>query len=244
MPSASIAIDLDVLRRLYVDERLSTTAIATRLGCAGPTIARRLRQLGVEIRPRGPAPRSGTIRVAWCPNIAYALGLMATDGNLSSRAGQMSLVSKDLEQVENLRMCLGLRAPISRVPGATGTLNKVQWSDRGLYNWFLSVGLTPAKSRTIGPLAVPDEFFADFFRGCVDGDGSVLVCTDRHHAVKRANYVYERLYVSLVSASRRFLEWIQQRVNSAIAVRGAIQPGGGRSQYPIWALRYAKAESI
>jgi hypothetical protein len=94
---------------------------------------------------------------------------MATDGNLSGRKGHLSLVSKDLDQVETLRRCLHLEAPIAQVRGATGILHKVQWCDRGLYNWFLGVGLTPAKSRTIGPLTVPDYVFADFFRGCIDG---------------------------------------------------------------------------
>src|SRR5881398_2192650 len=72
----------------------------------------------------------------------------------------MSLVSKDLEQIETLRHCLQLEAPISRVRSATGFLHKVQWHDHDLYDWFLRVGLTPAKSRTIGPLAVPDELFS------------------------------------------------------------------------------------
>jgi len=182
--------------------------------------------------------------ITWSPQIAYALGLMATDGNLSGRKGQMSLVSRDLDQIETLRHCLQLEAPISRVRSATGFLHKVQWHDHDLYDWFLRVGLTPAKSRTIGPLAVPDELFADFFRGCIDDDGSVLVYTDRYHAAKCPHYVYERLYVSLVSASRRFLAWIRESIRRATGLSGVIHNGGGRSQRSIWALRYAKAESI
>src|SRR5437899_2928604 len=100
-------------------------------------------------------------------------------------------------------------------------------------DWFLRVGLTPAKSRTIGPLAVPDELFADFFRGCIDGDGSVLVYTDRYHAAKCPHYVYERLYVSLVSASRRFPAWIRESIRRATGLSGAIHNGGGRSQRSI-----------
>jgi len=239
-------IDPELLRRLYVDEGLSTVEIATKLGCPDNTIRRRLRRAGIDIRPRGPVPRSRAERIGigWSPPIAYALGLMATDGNLSGRTGHLSLVSKDADQIETLRRCLHLEAPIKRVPSATGFLHKVQWCDRGLYNWFLDVGLTPAKSRTIGPLTVPDELFADFFRGCIDGDGSVLVYIDKYHAARRPHYVYERLYVSLVSASRRFLEWIQASVRRIVSVSGAIQNSGGRRQPPVWLLRYAKAESI
>jgi hypothetical protein len=55
-------------------------------------------------------------------------------------------------------------------------------------DWLAEVGLTPAKSLTLGPLTVPDENFADFFRGCLDGDGSIVTYIDRHHTVKSARY--------------------------------------------------------
>jgi len=42
--------------------------------------------------------------------------LMATDGNLSGKKGQMSLISKDLDQIETMRRCLRLGAPISQCP--------------------------------------------------------------------------------------------------------------------------------
>lgn len=41
------------IRRLYVDEWLSTQEIAERFGVARSTVARRLRALGVALRPRG-----------------------------------------------------------------------------------------------------------------------------------------------------------------------------------------------
>jgi hypothetical protein len=237
MRSRSSPTDPGFLRRLYVDERLSAIAIATRLGCSGTTILRRLRRLGIGIRPRGPVPPVGIATITWHPDVAYALGLMATDGNLSSRRGTMSLVSKDPDQIQTLRKCLRLQAPVTTLRGPSRYLYRVQWHDRGLHSWFLSVGLTLAKSRTIGPLAVPDALFADFFRGCVDGECSVLVYTDRYHAEKRA-------HVSLVSASRTFLEWIQGTIRKVIGVGGAIHSGHGGRQHPVWALRYAKAESI
>jgi hypothetical protein len=223
--------DPELLRRLYVDEGLSARGIGAMLGCSGATILRRLRRLGVDVRLTGPVPhsRARSIGIAWSPEIAYALGLMATDGNLSRRRGQLSLVSKDLDQIETLRRCLQLEARISRVRSSTGFLHKVQWYDRGLYDWFLRVGLTPAKSRTLGPLAVPDEPYADFFRGCIDGDGSVLVYTDRYHATKNPSYVYERLYVSLVSASRPFLEWIQANTRRLAGVSAPFTIAAGEA---------------
>jgi hypothetical protein len=50
---------------------------------------------------------------------------------------------------------------------------------------------------------VPDEYFVDFLRSCIDGDGSITTYTDRYNTFKNPQYVYARLYVSLVSASFR-----------------------------------------
>jgi hypothetical protein len=113
-----------------------------------------------------------------------------------------------------------------------------------MHAWLRSIGLTPAKSLTLGPLAVPDEYFADFFRGCIDGDGSILVYTDRYHAAKNERYVYQRLYVSLVSASRPFPEWIQMTVGGLLGVSGVIETKTTPARRPVWLLRYAKRDSI
>ena len=149
---------------------------------------------------------------------------------LSGRKGHLSLISKDVDQIERFRRCLRLEVPTSQLRTATGIHHKVQWCDRGLYDWFVGAGLTPAKSRTLGPLAVPDSVFRDFFRGCIDGDGSVLVYIDRYHAARRPQYVYERLYVSLVSASLRFLDWIKASVGRMVCVGGAIHRSGPRDR--------------
>jgi len=109
---------------------------------------------------------------------------------------------------------------------------------------LLAIGLTPAKSVTLGPLAIPDDYFSDFFRGCIDGDGSVLVYTDRYHAAKDERYVYQRLYVSLASASRPFIHWIQASVQRFTGLSGVIQAHRQKERRTIWLLRYAKHESL
>ncbi|MGH7305663.1 MAG: hypothetical protein ACRELZ_20465, partial [Candidatus Rokuibacteriota bacterium] len=115
---------------------------------------------------------------------------------------------------------------------------------RTFYDALVAIGLTPAKSLTLGPLAIPDEYFSDFFRGCVDGDGSVLVYIDRYHAAKDERYVYRRLYVSLASASRPFIDWMQTTVMKLIGLRGVIQAHRQKDRRTMWLLRYAKRESL
>ena len=167
-------IDPELLRRLYVDERLTADAIAARVGCASITILRRLRRFGIPARPRGPLRQAKTLNgdIEWSPNLAYAVGLIATDGNLSGDGRHLTVTSKDRDLLETFRACLNIRAAITPNTSAYGSgALRVQWGDRHFYNWLVGIGLTPAKSLTLRPLAIPDVVFADFVRGCIDGDG-------------------------------------------------------------------------
>jgi hypothetical protein len=249
MPSSRVVIDPESLRRMYIDEEMSTEAIGEQLKCGSSTVRRRLRSLGIPVRCRGPnmekLRKLGLARApAWSRDMAWIVGLIATDGNLAHRPRGMSITSKDIDLLQSVRQCLELSNRLVRTSGRLGVVDRLQWRNRAFYDWLLSIGLTPRKSLTIGPLTVPDEYFADFLRGCIDGDGSVLVYTDRYHTRKKEAYVYERLYVSLVSASFRFVDWIRAAVERLAHVAGAIHEARRPGQRSIWTLRYAKAESI
>jgi len=105
-------------------------------------------------------------------------------------------------------------------------------------------GLDAGEEFDAWPASGPGPVFADFFRGCIDGDGTILVYTDRYNAVKKQDYVYERLYVSLVSASQPFLDWVRARVCALVGVDGDISERSSQSLRSLWRLRYAKANSI
>lgn len=49
----------------------------------------------------------------WTSNLAYGIGLITTDGNLSPDMRHIIFVSKDLEQIENFKKCFGLTNKIS-----------------------------------------------------------------------------------------------------------------------------------
>ena len=210
------------------------------MGCSATTVRRRLRAWSLPVRSRG--PRLLEKSFAWTPERAYAVGLIATDGNLSKDGRHLTVTSADRDLLETLRACLALGARVTAVgPGAR--CQRIQWSDRRLYRWLESVGLSAAKSRTLRDLNVPDRHFADFFRGCIDGDGSIVVYLDRSQARKSAAYIYGRLYVTLVSASRAFLGWVRSTVSRLTGLHGSISERMSRSGHRYWVLRYAKRES-
>jgi hypothetical protein len=246
MPGSYVTIDAVALRRMYVDEGLTTQESATRLGCGASTVRRRLRQLGIPVRGRGPHTGLRVGSPAWSRENAWIVGLIATDGNLATIGHGITITSKDVDLLECVRRCLALS---NRVGWSSGGLGggtyRLQWRSRVFYDWLVGIGLTPRKSLTIGPLGVPDAYFPDFFRGGIDGDGTVLVYTDRYHATKKASYVYTRLYVSLVSASRPFVDWVRATIYRLLGLDGDIHVKWTRGRRrPVWILRYSKKASV
>lgn len=234
-------ISADELKRLYLDEGLTIDEIAARFGLCHTSVRRRMDDLGMGARPRGPYVERDR-DYAWSPELAYVVGLIATDGNLSIDGRHLTVTSADRDLLETVRACL--RTTTSIVPtngGHIGSLYyRLQWSDRAFYDWLLSIGLMPAKSLRLGPLAIPDEYFADFLRGCIDGDGTIVTYTDRYNTFKSEDYVYERLFVALVSASYPFLEWIHSNLNRLLGVSGGI----AKNHRTCWTLKYMKKDSI
>ncbi len=239
--------DVEELKRLYMDEGLTHDQVAARLGCSAASVRRWLDKLGISSRPRGPRvlPEADNPRCHWSASTAYAVGLLTTDGNLSSDGRHITLTSKDYDLLETLRTCLNLDNAITPQAGSAEPVYRVQFSDRRFYDWLIGIGLMSAKSKQLGMLNVPDEYFADFTRGCFDGDGYIHTYTDRYNTFKNEKYVYERLFVSLVSASRAFVEWLQGRLTQRLGIGGAILEHKPRAGYsPLWVLKYAKYDSI
>ena len=186
---------------------------------------------------RGPKPKR-LISEEWTPELAYAIGLIATDGNLGRRFYYINLTSKDKEQVENFSKCLGVKLTIGRKGRGAGMAKKyyvIQFKNKIFYSFLLTLGLTPNKSKTLGAIKVPKELFWDFLRGCYDGDGSSYSYWDTRW---RSSFMF---YTDFVSASKAHIDWLREEIFSRIDVRGAISRGKRASVYQ---LKYAKSDSL
>ena len=132
------------------------TWIARQLDRSDTTIRRRLRQFGIASRPKGPIPLAApdTSDINWSAERAYAVGLMATDGNLSKKPGQMSLVSKDRDQLETLCRCLNVTLRLSWNRSAPGRLHpKGPWSSMDVRRGRCPVSPPQASNRRAVPHA-------------------------------------------------------------------------------------------
>ena len=115
------------------------------------------------------------------------------------------------------------------------------------YRWLQSIGLTPAKSLTLGGIDIEDSLLVDLARGLMDGDGSIENYV--HHPggnVRRyPNYRYERLMVSFHSASRDHLVWLRGSLKRVMAIDGAILKQQEKDRpNPLYELRYGKHASL
>lgn len=168
----------------------------------------------------GPKPRRAA-NPTWTPELAYACGLMATDGCLYSDGRHMSLTSNDIDQLETFKKCLGLTNKISwKRSGHTGEMGThVQFGNASLYRWFITIGITPQKTFTIDKVLVPDHYFFDYLRGEFDGDGS------SHGYWDSRWYSSVCIYLQFASASLKHLEWLNESIYRLRGVSGMISPG-------------------
>ena len=251
MPSACnlrAAITEAELRDLYVEQGLTIEQVSARIRLSATTISRRFSDVGIRARQRGPLPgaRYGGARSRdwpWSAELAYAVGLITTDGCLSRDGRHLTMTSKDTDLLETVRRCLDIRARITLSTNPRPCY-RVQWSDGVFYQRLTEIGLMPAKSLRLGPLRVPDEWMRDFLRGCIDGDGSIITYVDRYNTFKKSTYVYTRVYLSLVSASPRFVEWLRDALRRVVGVSGETSVRRLEGRNDLWRLRYAKREAL
>ena len=113
--------------------------------------------------------RLSKTKIEWSPKFAYAIGLIATDGCLCNDGRHIDFTSKDEELVLKFRECLGVKSKIGVKYRGNDKYQKtkcfrIQIGDINFYEFLLSIGLSPRKSKNIGQLKIPDRFFIDFLR--------------------------------------------------------------------------------
>ncbi|MDP6756508.1 MAG: hypothetical protein QGG82_02440 [Patescibacteria group bacterium] len=175
------------------------------------------------------------VSTKWSPELAYAIGLIASDGSLSKDGRHIAFVSKDKDQIIAFKKCLNLKTKTAaRIDKDTGETMcfQTQFGDIHFYNWLLSIGLTPNKSKTINTLNIPDKYLRDFLRGDFDGDGYFYSFKDKRWP---NSYMF---YTNFISASMPHIKWLRERINKKWHISGHIV-----NIKRAWILRFAKKES-
>ncbi len=184
---------------------------------------------------RGAKPK-GKVVIKWSSNFAYAIGLIATDGNLSKNGRSITMTSKDIEQLINCMTALNITVPLGyTISGATHRKTaRIQFSDTLFHSFLVSIGVFPNKSKTLGVIKIPHEYFFDLLRGCFDGDGTVYSYFDTRW---QSSFL---CYTAFTSASRAHVEWLRHEICERTGEAGHISKSRTSSVYQ---LRYGKTAS-
>ena len=190
---------------------------------------RNLKARKIIMKPRGKP-------IKWSPEVAYAVGLITTDGCLSNDGRHIIMNSSDIPQLKTFKSCLNLSNKISERKNdgwAKKPAYRVQFGNIILYKWLLNIGLMPNKTKRIGILKIPNKYFFDFLRGHIDGDGYIKKYQDPVYPNS------QRLYTHFFSASLEHLKWVQNKLKHLLDIEGYFQKFKGE-----FGLTFAKRESL
>lgn len=179
----------------------------------------------------------GKVKIQWSPEFAYAIGLLTTDGCLSTDRRHFDFTSQDREQLVNFMKCLGIKVKIGHKTSGYSEkrYTRIQFGDVNFYKFLLGIGLMPAKTKIISSLKIPKEYFFDFLRGHFDGDGTFYSYWDPRW---RSSFMF---YTVFISASKNHIDWLRKIIFKLVKIKGHITKSVSDSTYQ---LKYAKSESL
>ncbi len=154
------------------------------------------------------------------------------------------MTSKDIELIMIVKKVFQANNKIGFTRNKVSEAYHVQIGSVLLYRWLESIGLHSAKSKTLGPIAIPKEYFRDFLRGHLDGDGSITTFIDSYNTYKSPKYVYRRLFVRFISASKLHIEWINKMITEILDVHGRIHQAVQKNKNSMYILKFGKKESL
>lgn len=195
------------------------------------------RRFIIELMANYKMKRGGPISTIWRPELAYTVGLITTDGCLYKDGRHINLTSKDLQLIDTFKNCLGLQNKVGKKKGGFATETwayNLQFGSVDFYDFLINIGLTPAKSKTLGAIDVPKEYFSDFLRGVFDGDGSFFSYYDPRW---RSSFMF---YLVFISASKKHISWLRNKISEYYGVKGH---GAHQSYRRAYQLKYAKKEA-
>jgi hypothetical protein len=242
-----LRLNKEELRRLYLEEKRSLEDIARLYGssrvavwkyCKSERLTRRNRsEARLEAQKIGKVPQNyfdidENFFGKWSPEMAYVLGLIATDGCVS-RSGTVSLCINDKDLLEKVRLVMHSEHKICQSKHQEG-LYCFHFARARLVDNLIGLGILPRKSLSIKFPAVPDAFLVDFVRGVFDGDGSVFF-------EKRSQKL--PLRASFISSSKDFIETLEAKLRALGMPKRALYQHKTKNTVS-YMIRYAHADSI
>ena len=212
--TVSKKIDRAVLKMLYIEQSKSISDIAEILSCSRQFIHKKMKEYKIEGRTKTDARKlaldagkffydkklenGDTERVfirkhkindnffsSWSDKMAYVLGVIYTDGNISYNQAphakkkylRLSVAQKEPEILDKILLLMDSDYPIRKRTVKDGfkvsEINYFDIQNDLLCSDLIKLGVTPKKSLTVKFPNIPEPYIRHFIRGCWDGDGSI-----------------------------------------------------------------------
>lgn len=161
----------DEIVAMYIGGQ-STREISEQVGVSTRQVRNVLHKRGITLRGKR---RTDGYKVnedffkTWSSEMAYVLGFVFTDGNVSGNAASISQKERNiLDKINNImESTYVIRERANGVnPIFTLTIHRKE-----VVEDLARLGITEGKSRTMDFPDVPDEYLSHFIRGVIDGDG-------------------------------------------------------------------------
>jgi hypothetical protein len=150
----------------------------------------------------------------WSSSMAYILGEFVADGSLKKqnykvKSGEVRhryyvrFASVDLELIEFIKTELESKHKIQDSNSKNrNTLYQLEIGSKCMFDSLVDLGINIGKSREDIRINIPDEYEIDFWRGYIDGDGSI---TNDRESLRILVY-FTSFNVLLINQYKRFLE--------------------------------------
>ena len=172
------------------------------------------------------------------PTLWYLVGVITSDGCLSSDGRHVDITAKDNGYLEDLKRKMGIFNKVGvKDRGKHNQSHHLQIANVEFYEFLLSIGLSTRKSLIQKEVKVPDAYFVDFCRGVIDGDGNIRKWT---HPTNQGEQWVLRIY----SASRDFIVWLHKRIGQIFGAAGRIHVGRQAGKNDAYVLKYGKMAAI
>lgn len=157
-----------------------------------PSIQSKIRYLPITRKKVQKHPVDSNFFKVWSPEMAYALGFIAADGNIchSGRAYALHIACDDEDVINKLKVVMRYKGPVNKKYRFNGKISySLRLSDPIIFNDLQRLGVTERKSFTFTPPKIPKDLIRHFIRGYFDGDGTVYLRNFKYPS-KLASKIY------------------------------------------------------
>lgn len=213
----TLILTKEKLKKLYFEQNKSLEDIAKEYGCSRQAILKFMKKYGFERRTQSKA-RIEAIKKGkfenlsyedidekffskWSPEMAWALGLLFTDGHV--RGNLVQFTSVDIELLESVRTFFRSTRPVQKRTQSYDKSKHIYafaFSHPKIAEDLKGLGLHEKKSLDMEFPEIPEEYMRHFIRGCWDGDGSVFLDKGK-------------IVASYISGSIKFIERLVQNLH-------------------------------